>query len=151
MAASSDGATLMCAAGDSIVEVSVADGAIQNRWSPGVCSSHEALTTMAVSPGTWKISSGFSAIKRMMHAARGETRLQLMSHLSYATPLTWRLQRGAPCGKSIHTSDILMPPRAGPGHIRSGSCYRHSLTLPRAQMGCACCYAHKTAASRSLT
>ena len=93
MATSSDGAMLLCAAGDSVVEVAASDGAVHNRWSPGVGSASEPLTAMAVSLGA---CSGLG-LRERSHARgvafpNGHRGRQLMSHhISYATPPTGAL------------------------------------------------------------
>jgi hypothetical protein len=49
MTLSADGAAVLCAAGEEVVEVATASGEVNQRWAPGGGAS--ALTVLSVSPG----------------------------------------------------------------------------------------------------
>ena len=49
MALSADGAAVLCAAGQEVVEVATASGEVNQRWAPG--SAAAALTVLSVSLG----------------------------------------------------------------------------------------------------
>ena len=52
MALSADGAAVLCAAGEEVVEVATASGEVNQRWAPG--GGAAALTVLSVSPGAHK-------------------------------------------------------------------------------------------------
>ena len=49
MTLSADGAAVLCAAGEEVVEVATASGEVNQRWAPG--GGAAALTVLSVSPG----------------------------------------------------------------------------------------------------